>query len=191
MLAAKDAYVSFPELAVALSCALDVPITEKDTPCLYMLLRRTVADLMACTDAVKVRYDRTRPFVLNKQPTCRPDDENHLRTSGSYPSGHTTVGWRATALVLAEIAPDKSDIILARGRAFGESRLVCNAHWQSDVTEARIVGSAVIARLHADPAFRADANAAGKEIAEVRTRRSRNRSGTVLQNGRYWAWNNR
>ncbi len=168
-LAAEDAYLSFPELPVAFSCALDVPVTEKDTPCLYMLLRRTVADLRASTDAVKVRYNRTRPFVLNKQPICKPDDENYLLKSGSYPSGHTTVGW-GVALVLAEIAPDRSDIILARGRAFGDSRLVCNVHWQSDVTEGRIVGSAVVARLHGEAAFRADANAAGKEIAEVRAK---------------------
>ena len=59
-------------------------------------------------------------------------------------------------------------MILARGRAFGESRIICNVHWHSDVVEGRLVGSAAVARLHADPAFHADLEAAKAELAVVR-----------------------
>jgi hypothetical protein len=88
---------------------------------------------------------------------------------GSYPSGHTAIGW-AWALILTEIAPDRADAILARGRAFGESRVVCNVHWHSDVVEGRFVGAAAVARLHADPAFRADMEAAKLEVTAVRAK---------------------
>jgi len=88
---------------------------------------------------------------------------------GSYPSGHTAIGW-AWALVLTEIPPDRADAILARGRAFGESRNICNVHWHSDVVEGRFMGAAAVARLHAHPAFRAEMEVAKGELAVVRAK---------------------
>jgi len=168
-LAAEDADLTFPHMAGAFSCALDVQVTEQETPRLYNLLRRVMGDVSLSTRAVKNRYNRTRPFVMNKEPTCRPEDEKYLRTNGSYPSGHSATGW-ALALILVEVAPERTDSILVRGRAFGDSRLVCNVHWQSDVTEGRVIGAAVVARLHADPTFRADLEAAKKEVASARVK---------------------
>ncbi len=166
-LATEDANLMFPRAAGAFSCALDAPITEQDTPHLYMLLRRTLADAGLSTYTAKNQYQRTRPFVVNKEPTCTPDEEAHLKKDGSYPSGHTALGW-AWALILSEIAPERADAILARGRAFGQSRIICNVHWHSDVVEGRFMGAAAVARLHADPAFRAEMEAAKAELAAVR-----------------------
>lgn len=168
-LAAKDAILMFPQAADAFSCALDAPITEKDTPYLYMLLRRTLADADLATYTAKNHYQRSRPFMMNDEPTCTPDDEVHLRKDGSYPSGHTSIGW-AWALILSEIAPDRADTILARGRAFGESRNVCNVHWHSDVLEGRFMGAVTVSRLHADAAFSADLEAAKAEVAASRAK---------------------
>ena len=168
-LAAEDANLMFPRAASTFSCALDAPITEQDTPHLYMLLRRTLADAGLSTYTAKNHYQRTRPFMVNKEPTCTPDEEEHLMKDGSYPSGHTAIGW-AWALILCEIAPERADAILARGRAFGESRNICNVHWHSDVVEGRFMGAAAVARLHADPAFRAELEAAKAELAAVRAK---------------------
>ncbi|NQT69944.1 MAG: phosphatase PAP2 family protein [Desulfobacteraceae bacterium] len=168
-LAAKDAELMFPEAAGTFSCALGVPITEQETPHLYMLLRRTLADAGLSTYTAKNKYQRKRPFMKNNEPTCTPDEEAHLRKDGSYPSGHTAIGW-AWALILSEIAPDRADAVLARGRAFGESRNVCNVHWHSDVVEGRFMAAAAVARVHADPAFRAELKAAKAEYASVRTK---------------------
>ncbi len=168
-LAIEDANLMFPEAAGTFSCALNAPISEQDTPHLYMLLRRTLADAGLSTYSAKNHYKRTRPFVVNKEPTCTPDEEEHLKKDGSYPSGHTALGW-AWALILSEIAPERADAILARGRAFGQSRVVCNVHWQSDVVEGRFMGAAAVARLHADPAFRAELKAARAELASVRAK---------------------
>ncbi len=168
-LAVKDAELMFPEAAGTFSCALGIPITEQDTPHLYMMLRRTLADAGLSTYTAKNKYQRIRPFMVNKEPTCTPEEEKHLMKDGSYPSGHTAIGW-AWALILTEIAPDRVDTILSRGRAFGESRNVCNVHWHSDVVEGRFMGAAAVARLHADPAFRADLEAAKAEYAAVRAK---------------------
>jgi acid phosphatase (class A) len=165
-LAAQDADLSFPGAAGTFSCALNAPVSEQDTPYLYKLLRRTLADIRVSTSAAKDKYLRTRPFVLNMERICSPNNE---RKNGSYPSGHSTVGW-AWALILSEISPEQSDAILARGRAFGQSRVICNVHWQSDVIEGRFMGAATVARLHADPEFRADLETARTELAVVRAK---------------------
>jgi acid phosphatase (class A) len=162
-LAAKDAN----QVGEAFSCALNASITEKDTPLLYMLLQRVCIDAGSATSQTKQKYKRSRPFIVNNEPICTPEVKEWLGRSGSYPSGHTACGW-ACALVLTEIAPDYTDAILARGRAFGQSRVVCNVHWQSDVIEGRFVGAAVVARLHAEPAFRTDIEAARIELETVR-----------------------
>lgn len=166
--AALDAELKFPEAAGTFSCALGTAIDEHNTPRLYTLLRRSLTDAALATSTAKGRYARMRPFVKHEESSCTPADEASLRKNGSYPSGHTAIG-RTWALVLAEIAPEHSDVLLARGRSFGESRLVCNVHWQSDVLAGRFMGSGVVARLHANPTFRNDLEAARAELAASRT----------------------
>ncbi len=168
-LASQDADLMFPQAAGTFSCALNAPITEQDTPHLYMLLRRTVTDAGLSTYTAKNHYNRTRPFVVNKEPTCTPEDEAQLTEDGSYPSGHTAAGW-AWALILTEISPEQTDAILSRGWAFGQSRVICNAHWQSDVMMGRIMGAAAVARLHSDPEFRVAMDAAKDELITVRAK---------------------
>ncbi len=163
-MAARDAVLHFPEAVEAFSSVIGMPITEEDTPYLYMLLRRTLTDAGLSTYTAKDHYARKRPFMTNEEPVCTPEDEEALRGDGSYPSGHTAIGW-AWALILCEIFPGQVDDILARGREFGESRIICNVHWQSDVNEGRFMGAATVARLHADPGFLADLQAAKAEVA--------------------------
>jgi acid phosphatase (class A) len=168
-LATQDADLRFPQAAGTFSCAVNAPVSEKDTPHLYMLMRRTLTDAGLSTYTAKNQYKRTRPFVENKEISCTPEEEKKLMTDGSYPSGHSSIGW-AWALIFIEIDPEHTNAILARGRAFGESRLVCGVHWLSDVLEGQIMGASTVARLHADPAFRADLEAAKAELASARAK---------------------
>jgi len=151
------------------SCAVNAPVTEQKTPHLYMLMRRVSTDAGRSTSGAKDYYSRPRPFMANNEPICTPGEEESLRKNGSYPSGHAAVGW-AWALILTEIAPERTDAILARGWTFGESRVICNVHWQSDVVEGRFMGAGTVARLHADAAFRVDLEAAKAELAAVRAK---------------------
>lgn len=167
--AVVDDNLAFPKSAEIFSCAMNMPVSEALAPRLYGLLRRTRTDAAVVSDGAKHHYKRPRPFMENHEPTCIPAKQDGLMANGSYPSGHTSVGW-AWALILAELAPDRADAILARGRSYGESRLVCNVHWQSDVVQGRFMGAAVVARLHADPVFRADLEAARTEVAALGAR---------------------
>lgn len=165
--AATDAQLRFPQGATALACAANVSISQERTPRTYALLGRTLIDVGLSTYRAKTHYQRTRPFVMHNTPTCLPADEATLRNDGSYPSGHSAAGW-GWALVLTELVPDRANEILQRGRDFGESRVVCNAHWQSDVDAGRVIAAATVARLHADAAFQADLAAARAEIDAAR-----------------------
>lgn len=166
-LAIRDADLHFPAAANAFSCTLGIPITEEDTPALYMLLRRSLTDIGLASYSAKNVYQRERPFMVNGEPICTPDDEEMLRTDGSYPSGHTSIGW-GWALILTELSPDKTDEIVARGRSFGESRNVCNVHWYSDVVAGRMVGAAAVSKLHNNEQFLAAMDAARADIARAR-----------------------
>jgi acid phosphatase (class A) len=168
-LAKSDANLSFPHAAGTFSCALNAPVSETATPRLYKLLRRTLADLGGSTYAAKIHYNRARPFIWNQEPICTPNDQAMLAKDGSYPSGHTAAGW-GWALILAEISPAQSDAILLRGLSFGESRNVCNAHWHSDVVQARSVAAGTLARLHVNEEFGADLAAAKDELATARNK---------------------
>jgi acid phosphatase (class A) len=168
-LATEDADMKFPRLSQTFSCALGLPITAQETPALYALLRRTLSDAGLSVYAAKNHYERRRPFLENNEPTCTPGGERFMRKDGSYPSGHTAFGW-AWALILTEIAPERADALLARGRAFGESRMVCNVHWYSDIVAGRVIGAAAVARLHAEPEFRAAVESAKEEVATARAR---------------------
>ena len=166
--AIADANLAFPAATDGFSDALGFEITENDTPHLYLLLRRTLTDAGLATYTAKDHYQRKRPFMLNNQPIGTPDEEEGLRKDGSYPSGHTAIGW-AWGLILCEIVPDRTDAILARGYAFGQSRVICNVHWQSDVDAGRIMGAAAVARLHADEDFLADLEQAKAEARNCLT----------------------
>jgi len=142
---------------------MGTPITEKTTPHLYTLMQRTLTDAGGSTYAGKNAYNRTRPFVAHNEGTCRKDMEPLLRTDGSWPSGHSAAGW-AWGLLLAEIQPARATELMTRGLSFGQSRVICDAHWQSDVDAGRIMGAATVASLHSDPTFLADLAAAKEEV---------------------------
>lgn len=164
--AQRDAELAFPKATEHFSCALAVPISAQATPHLNMLLRRVRMDASRATDKAKDHYKRPRPFMARGDPICTPKEQSRMKPD-SYPSGHSSIGW-AWALTLAEVAPDRADAILARGLAFGQSRIVCGVHWPSDVEAGRVIGAATVSRLHADPVYTAQVAEARKEVETAR-----------------------
>ena len=168
-LAVSDFDLRLSKLTDDFSCALNARITEAEAPYLSTLLRRSFSDLAVSTYAAKRYYQRKRPFQQDEAPMGLPDYRAKLEKDPSYPSGHTAIGW-GFALILSELAPDRADALLARGRAFGESRMVVNHHWYSDVIGGQVVGAAMVARLHGNATFRANLHAARDELAAIRAK---------------------
>ncbi|MEQ4958854.1 acid phosphatase [Enterobacter hormaechei] len=161
-LAAEDAH--YKHFGQAFSSAFGMEISENHTPELYHLISKVLQDSHDyAMRGAKERYKRLRPFVFYKDTTCTPQKDSGMAVTGSYPSGHASFGW-VTALILAEINPERATEIIQRGYEFGESRVVCGAHWQSDVDAGRIMGAVVIAALHANPEFENQLQKAKKEF---------------------------
>ncbi|WP_281669959.1 acid phosphatase [Segatella buccae] len=165
--AAADARVNGDGVPNAFSEAFGIKISKETTPEIYKLvlgMREDAGDL--ATRAAKNYYMRVRPFAFYHETTCNPEQQQELSTNGSYPSGHTAIGW-ATALILSEINVDRQNEILKRGYEMGQSRVICGYHFQSDVDAARLVSSAVVARLHANKNFMAQLEKAKAEFARL------------------------
>lgn len=174
--AAQDARVDGNGVPYAFSEAFGIEISKEKTPEIHKLvinMREDAGDL--ATRHAKNFYMRVRPFSFFHEMTCNPEQQEELSTNGSYPSGHTAIGW-ATALVLSEINPDRQNEILKRGFEMGQSRVICGYHFQSDVDAARIVASGVVARLHANDAFMKQLQKAKAEFAK------RKKEGAVKSN---------
>ena len=147
---------------------LGFEITKEKTPAIYKLLYNVLWTENLSTHNAKRKYMRTRPFAqYNEHTWGRFDNERELRFNGSYPSGHTALGW-ATALVLSEMVPELQDTLLRTGFQYGESRVIVGAHYQSDVDAGYLCGSTAVAVMHASEYFQKDLAAARKEYCKIK-----------------------
>ena len=142
-------------------------ISDEQTPALNRLLNRAYHTGDMSTAAAKDEYRRKRPFNQLNEPLWAQYDDEFLLSNGSFPSGHAAFGW-ATALAFAEMWPALQDTIMRRGYEFGENRVICGAHWQSDVTAGYLFAAAAIARAHCNPVFDEDIRAARAEYAQIK-----------------------
>jgi acid phosphatase (class A) len=129
-------------------------------PATAAMLKDLRADEKIAAKTAKNYFLRTRPWIVDPSlHPCATDDA----PKSSYPSGHTTHGF-AMAVVLAKIAPDKAQALLARAKVYGENRMVCGMHFRADVTAGQTLGTLVGEELLEKPGFLAEATAAKLEL---------------------------
>jgi acid phosphatase (class A) len=77
---------------------------------------------------------------------AKKEKDERVRDNTSYPSGHATFGM-ACAVLLSAAVPEKRAELFARGRQYGESRLIVGAHFPSDVAagqQAALIGATLV-----------------------------------------------
>jgi acid phosphatase (class A) len=108
----------------------------------------------------KLYWRRPRPPVTSDQvhPLSKekPDD-------WSYPSGHATFGY-TTAILLANMVPEKRAEIFARADQYAQHRVVMGVHFPSDVEAGRLAGTVIGAQLLQQADWQADYQAACAEL---------------------------
>jgi acid phosphatase (class A) len=148
------------------SCAMGVELTPANSPKLSMVLQRAAQDAANAAAKTKEHYKRMRPFLHNYGEICI-EKSDALARSYDYPSGHASASW-AQGLILSQLAPDRAEKLLARARAYGESRAVCGAHNLSAVEAGRTNAAGVFAALQSSSAYQSALSAARRELAAVR-----------------------
>ena len=164
-LATNDVHLPPPDVPRDCRCGGGGALPPADAPKLVAFVTRAAIDTGRSSRIAKDFYKRDRPYLKDHGRTCQPPEE--LKGSYDYPSGHTTYGW-TWATLLAEIEPDRASRILARGRAYGESRIICGAHNQSAVDAGYATAAATLSAMAGDPTFLADREAARAELAALR-----------------------
>lgn len=146
------------------ACAMQIVLDAARAPVLTQLLARVGTGPVV--GKVKAAYQVPRPYLREEGPICEAKTA-HLAGNGDYPSGHTANGW-LEAQILAQVMPDRASAILARGRAYGESRAICGSHSKSAVEAGYLAGASVFAVLQTSPAYQRDLAAARQEVARLR-----------------------
>ena len=157
------------DMAVFFSEPFGMTISEAATPAIFRLLARSVPTFRSTASKPKRFYLRKRPYVRFNESTSIPWEEEELRFSGSYPSGHSIRGF-GMALVLCEVNPEQQNALLKLGYEWGQSRVIAGLHWQSDVDASRLMAAGVFARLHTSPEFMADMAAAREEFVRIQNK---------------------
>ena len=135
--------------------------TAEKLPATARFFARVANDESVFEDVPKDYWKRLRPAALDPaiQP-CAPT------TEFSYPSGHATRGY-VFGVVLGAAVPEKRDAILDRAAGYAESRVICGAHFPSDVEAGRVLGIALAAVMLAQPGFRRALQAVQVELHQA------------------------
>src|ERR1700730_17146968 len=109
--------------------------------------------------ATKDVWNRPRPFKVSTDVKAIGE----LSNSGSYPSGHAILGYLA-AIILANMLPEKSESLFARGREYGQNRVIAGAHFPTDIEAGRIAATAMAVAFMQNESFMKDFAEATAEL---------------------------
>ena len=164
-MAAEDAQLGNAVMLGHFACSLEIKLAPEQAPKLVALAQKATREAAQSMGKAKEYYKRQRPFTVDEGATCVAPST--VGESFDYPSGHTTAGW-AWGLVLAQVDPAHALPVLARGRAIGDSRVVCGMHNASAVEGARLLTGAAVALMSGSELFQWDLAAARAELAALR-----------------------
>lgn len=135
--------------ALRYSRIVGFPIKSSTMLNTFTLIRNAHTTLGYGKSRVTNKYLRIRPCVKFNESAYSKES---LKYTYSYPSAHSTVGW-GTGIIMAALCPQMQDTILKQAYDIGDSRVLGGMHWQSDVDDARTIGSACVARMIPEDMF--------------------------------------
>ncbi len=138
---------------------LGVDVTKERAPLTHALVDKAFKDGGVIFYAAKAHWQRIRPYTAFPEVKLIVPPEN----SFSYPSGHATFG-AGTAVILANMVPEKAVALYERGAQFGFERAIAGVHYPSDVEAGRIAGTVIAAFMLDNKQFKEDFKAASTEL---------------------------
>jgi len=132
-----------------------LPLTAK-------LMGEVDNDQAVAANIAKRYFLRNRPWAIDPSLVAC-DYKPNAAPLTSYPSGHATLSY-STGYMLAALMPEKAQAILARAQEYAYSRIVCGAHYPSDIEASHALGTEVAMMMLENPAFHAQFEAARAEL---------------------------
>lgn len=142
------------------SDVIDSPkFTKENLPKFAAFFDRIVETEGAVVDPAKDVWKRPRPQIYS--------DLVHpivpLSKSGSYPSGHTTLG-TLMGIVLSNMLPEKKQALMTRAWEYGHNRMVGEIHYASDIEAGRISGTVIAETIMSHDDYKTEYAAAKAEL---------------------------
>jgi len=137
--------------------------TPDRLPITVNFFKKMHADARVILNATKEAWNRPRPCNINTD--VKPLGERP-RTAFAYPSG-TTIFGSLTAIVLANMVPEKHAELFARGAEYSANRVVLGIHYPTDIEAGRIAAAVMAAALFDTPSFLTELEAAKSELRRV------------------------
>lgn len=138
---------------------LGASFTKEMLPTVGTFFDRVAATESAVVNPSKQYWNRLRPYAVNSEihPIVG------ISNSGSWPSGHATVG-TMMGIILANMVPEKRMAIMSRAWEYGHNRVIAGVHFRSDVEMGRISGSVIAATIMWRGDFKMEFEAARAEL---------------------------
>lgn len=134
----------------------------KALPAVSAFFDRIVATEAAVVDPAKDFWKRPRPHILDS----RIEPIVKRSSSGSWPSGHTTLG-TLMGITLANMVPEKRAAIMTRAWQYGDNRVVAGIHYPSDIEMGRIAGSVISQQISQQQDFQQQYRQARDELRQA------------------------
>lgn len=142
------------------SDVIDNPkFTKENLPKFSAFFDRIVETEGAVVDPAKDVWKRPRPHLYSD--LVKPIVP--LSKSGSYPSGHTTLG-TLMGIVLSNMVPEKRAVIMTRAWEYGHNRVVGGIHYASDIEAGRIAGTVIAETIMTHDDYKSEYEGAKAEL---------------------------
>ncbi len=131
-------------------------------PATATLLATVENEQSVVANIAKRYFLRNRPWAIDAAIVAcdyKPD----AAPQTSYPSGHAMLGY-SVGFILAGLVPEKAQPILARANDYAYSRVVCGAHYASDIEASHVLATETAMMMLQNPRFEAQFEASRSEL---------------------------
>lgn len=146
---------------------LAIELTHETTPEILLLAEAATSDAHQANFIVKNHFQRKRPFATFNEPSLKPEEDQEEAKTFSYPSGHSSRGWMY-AMVLATVAPECTEELMARARIYAIHRVVCGHHWKSDIDASLMLVAGVLPQVVVSEGYQAQLKKARAEYLKIK-----------------------
>jgi acid phosphatase (class A) len=134
----------------------------KKLPVTAALMETVDHEQSVVANIAKRYFLRNRPWAIDPSLVAC-DYKPGAAPQTSYPSGHATLSY-SEGFILAALMPEKAQAILGRSNEYAYSRVVCGAHYASDIEASHVLGTELAMLMLENPKFAAQFNAAQAEL---------------------------